>query len=100
MVALLRVHVDGLAVIVLRIIELREIQLGFSPALLKTDAENNSLASRPSDAVSTTWPFFSPKLSSVATKLAGPASSGALVMMLMVAKIPLLPYSAEDGPQG
>jgi len=72
---------------------------GLSPLLLKIEPENKTLALFPKGVPNIIWPFFSPKLPKSVVRLDVPASSGDFVMMLMVAKIPLLPYKADEGPR-
>jgi len=43
--------------------------------------------------------FLFTKTAGMTVTASGPASSGDLVMIFMVAKIALLPYSAEEGPR-
>ena len=97
-IALLAVHIDRLSVVVLRSVELAERTADFRRRCCTPIPENRTLAP-PRDAVSTIWPFFSPKLPVSAVSASGPASSGDLVMMLMVANMALLPYRAEEGPR-
>jgi hypothetical protein len=90
------VHSQRPAVIRLGRVKARKIQRIF-PLLLKTEPEKSNFAFAPTSAVAMACTFLWPKLPPETVRLAGPARWGDLVMMLMVANSPLLPYRAEEG---
>ena len=69
------------------------------PALLKTDAEISRLTPCPRYCDVDTCALRSPKLSVSTVTRSGSYSTGDLVTMLMVANMPLVPYSADEGPR-
>src|SRR5579864_8735205 len=73
-------------------------KMGLSPLLLKIDPESRKFASRtePDTSISA---FFSPKLPVSPVRLALGAPVGDFVMILIVAKMPFVPYNADDGPR-